>query len=151
MGYGKVDDFVRSIFDSAVLKERAAYNMYVELAEKVSGTARDILLRIAEEELVHESLFAKKDIEILKIVNREQLSKLNLLNGVNKSFLISDELEEINKILDFAINEEEKAYNDYNMLVKYLNFGDVRETFEEVARQELNHKHQLQKIKAELK
>src|SRR3989344_5843263 len=58
-------------------------------------------------------------------------------------------IKDIDNALDFAISEEQKAYDDYNMITNYIEFGEARETFQEIAMQELRHKTLLQKVKLE--
>ena len=87
-------------------------------------------------------------LSVLKIVNRAPLENLNLLKGIDK-IIIGLSIKDIDNALDFAISEEQKAYDDYNMITNYIEFGEARETFQEIARQELRHKTLLQKVKLE--
>src|SRR3989338_3405565 len=144
-----MDEFARILFKNAVLREQSAHRMYVELAQKAKrNIIRNLFLKLAEEELVHERLFSKMSLSVLKIVNRAPLENLNLLKGIDK-IIIGLSIKDIDNALDFAISEEQKAYDDYNMITNYIEFGEARETFQEIARQELRHKTLLQKVKLE--
>jgi rubrerythrin len=125
--------------------------MYVELSKKAdTPELKTIFQRLAQQELLHAELFRKQSMKILKAINKTELNNLYLLKNIDNKKLSLETMDEINQALDLAINEEQRAYEDYQTLLKHLNFGEVRETFEEVARQELRHKQMLQKVKLEL-
>ena len=153
MVYGLVnmEDFTRVVFQNAIIKEQLAQRMYLGLAEKAgSEKIRQLFYKLAEEEILHENLFRKIDLNVIKIVNNQSLKNLNLLQNVDKEELNSDELRnEINKVLDFAIDEEQKAYEDYNLLMNHIDFGESRDVLKEIALQELQHRTMLQKVKLE--
>lgn len=144
-----MDDFARVLFQKEIIREQLSYNMYLELSKKAkTKTLKDLFLKLADEELIHKNLFSKIDLSILKIVNDASLKKLNLLNDVKEDeLLLTNSIEEINNALDFAISEEQKAYDDYNLLINHLEFGEARETLKEIANQEKVHKTLLQKVK----
>ncbi|MBW3003017.1 ferritin family protein [Candidatus Woesearchaeota archaeon] len=145
-----MDDFTRSIFENAVLREQLAQKTYLQLSKRARSQAlKHLFLKLAEEEQIHERLFQKFSLETLKIVNRTQLNNLNLLKNIKKEELFNHEIKDINNALDFAIEEEDKAYKDYSLLINHLEFGEVRQAFQEIARQELRHKTLLQKLKLE--
>lgn len=146
-----MDEFVQSIFQTAVIKENVSFRMYIELHKKAKvPELKKIFEDLAQQELLHVELFRKQNINTLKIINRQPLTKLHFLKNIDEETLDYQVFQDINKALDFAIDEEQKAHDDYQVLLKHLNFGEARETFEEVARQELRHKQMLQKVKLEL-
>ncbi len=57
------------------------------------------------------------------------------------------EFENINDILDFAINEEQKAVDLYTMLAGNADSSEVKEIFMDFAKEEINHKARLITIK----
>jgi rubrerythrin len=148
-----MDDFVRVIFQNAIFKERRAKKMYFNLAEKSnSKIIKKIFMELSAEEALHENLFSKMNLNVLKIINNSKLSEVNLLKEIdinNETDLIKS-IDELNNVLDYAINEEQKAYDDYNLLLNHLDFGEARDTLKEIATQEKRHKTILQKIKLEL-
>lgn len=143
-----MDDFVRTIFQNAVMKEKAAREMYINMSDmaKIPGL-KQMFLDLAEEEMMHEHLFSKANIDTLKIVNKAEISKIGLLKNIKKSDLLSYQIDAVNESLDFAIKEEQKAFDDYSLLLRYIDFGDVKETFEEIAKQEMSHKIRLEKVR----
>lgn len=143
-----MDEFARSIFENAILREQLAQKIYSELSIKAESIElRDLFQKLAQEEQIHESLFSKFKLETLKIVNKQPLNNLSLLKDVHKDELYSHQVAEINNVLDFAINEEQKAIDDYSLLIKHLDFGEARQAFKEMILQEKRHKKLLQKTK----
>lgn len=57
--------------------------------------------------------------------------------------------ENIDDILDFAINEEQKAIDFYAELVEKATTEDVKAVFMDFVKEEISHKQRLQKIKVE--
>ncbi|MBT3932694.1 MAG: ferritin family protein, partial [Bacteroidetes bacterium] len=55
----------------------------------------------------------------------------------------------INEILDFAIQNEQNAIDFYTELASSARSDDMRQIFEEFAREEIGHKARLAKIKNE--
>jgi len=54
-----------------------------------------------------------------------------------------------NDILDFAIENEQNAVDFYTQLAQSARTDDMRETFEQFAKEEIGHKARLTKIKEE--
>ena len=57
------------------------------------------------------------------------------------------EFKNTNDILDFAIENEQNAVDFYNRLAKVAQTEDMRNTFEQFAREEIGHKKRLMDIK----
>ena len=143
-----MEDFTRVVFQNAITKERLARQMYLDFAKKAeSDEIKNIFLKLADEEQIHEQLFNKMDISTIKKVNGGMLKNLRLLEEVDKEKISIENKNELNNTLDFAIREEQKAYEDYNLLMNHLDFGEPRELLKEIAQQELKHRTMLQKIK----
>lgn len=142
-----MEEFARTIFQNAVIKENVAKKKYMFLAEKTkSKEIKEIFNRLASEEELHERLLSKFNLNVLKIANNNQIKNLNLLKNIDKD-LSKDEIKDINKVLDGAISDEQKAYEDYATILKYIEFGESREVLDEISIQELKHKTLLQKVK----
>lgn len=146
-----MNDSVRTIFHNAVLQEEAAYRMYKEFASKAkTDVLKKLFTQLAEEELGHKSILKNADIDFLKGLNDSELGELTLLQDVDKTDLKIEDFADINNALDLAIKEEEKAYHDYSIIIRHIEFSKFREAMEAVAQQELRHKQLLQKAKLEL-
>jgi len=143
-----MDEFVDSILNAAILKEKAAQKLYTNLEKNAkSADIKKLFRSLAEEEELHEMLFSKMDVGLISIVNYMPLKRLSMLKDIEKKDLMTDEIKDINKALEFAINEEQKAYQDYGLLIKYLDFGPAKEALKAIAQQELKHKTSLEKLK----
>jgi rubrerythrin len=59
------------------------------------------------------------------------------------------EFENITDILDFAIANEQSAFEFYSELAKNARNEDMRDTFERFAQEEIGHKAKLLKVKEE--
>lgn len=59
------------------------------------------------------------------------------------------EFDSIDVILDFAIDEEQKAVDFYSELAEKASSDDMRKMFIDFAKEEMNHKARLTKIKDE--
>ena len=126
--------------------------MYLEMDNNSDNEKiRDLFYKLAEEELLHEKLFSRLDPDVVKVVNENPLKNLSLLKSVKQEEITAPETkEELNKALDFAISEEQKAYEEYNLLLTHLDFGESRDALKEIAVQELKHRTMLQKVKLEI-
>ncbi|MBN1608402.1 MAG: ferritin family protein [Polyangiaceae bacterium] len=56
--------------------------------------------------------------------------------------------DEVDDILDFAIDREQEAHEFYTRLAGQATRPGMRQTFADFAQEELNHKHKLKAIKA---
>jgi rubrerythrin len=124
--------------------------MYLNMSSRAaSGHIKQMLLRLAEEESVHEKLLRGLDVSAIMVDNRSPLRKLRLLEDIDRRRLFAQDIRDINETLDFAIIEEEKDNKQYSLMMAHINFGEARTIFEELARQEARHKMLLQKLKLE--
>jgi rubrerythrin len=60
-----------------------------------------------------------------------------------------EKFNNIDQVLDFAMKSEQEAVDFYNQLATTMKNQEMRETFLEFAKEEINHKARLQKIKEE--
>jgi rubrerythrin len=146
-----MDDYVRVIFDNAVIREKAAQRLYHRLAGKAgSKRLRDIFIQLMEEEKVHERLFSKMNTMTLKIVNAMPLRKVDLAKSTTIETPDPEEFKDMNAALNFAIGEEDKAISEYSAVVDHLEDGKPKETISEIIKQEIRHKLMLIKAKEDL-
>lgn len=143
-----MDEFVKIIFENAIIREEQSYKMFMDFADKADNPKlKEVLVKLAEEEILHENLLKKQDLTTLKIANRQDLEDLNILKKGDKMDMSYNEIKEINLMLDFAIEKEQEFHDDYVNISINMEFGPARELFEELARQETRHKVMLQKVK----
>jgi len=146
-----MDDFVRSIFEGAMIREEASYKLYKGLSERTDNQQIKLLLvKLAEEEKIHEMLLSKMNLDVLAQVNKLYLTDLSLIKKESLDILSGADIKDINEILDFAIRREQESYDDYSRIALHLPSGKPRAVFGEIAKQEAGHKLKLTKIKLEL-
>ena len=66
---------------------------------------------------------------------------------MNKKTYNMKKFENVDDILDFAINEEQMAVDFYSELAENAKADDMRQVFTEFAEEEIKHKQRLLKIK----
>lgn len=145
-------EYTQTILRNAVIKEKASQKLYKNLANKASNKAiKNIFLQLVEEEKVHENLFKHMDIGLLKKMNKSELDDLNLLKDIKDGKLMIDEndINDINSTLDFAMAQEQKAFDDYMFFSKYMQEGEPKTALVEVAKQEARHKAMLAKVQSD--
>lgn len=143
-----MNEFVREIFNAAVIREQSAQRLYFDLAKKASsGSVKEVFERLASEEKLHENLFSKMDLDVLKKVNSDDLNSIKV-RFVGDAGSVQDK-RDIVSALNLAISEEQKAYDDYMILVNHLPEGEGRNALKEIALQESRHKVILQKVMQE--
>jgi rubrerythrin len=67
---------------------------------------------------------------------------------MNETGNLMNEFNNINDILDFAINEEQKASDLYKSLAARSRNRMIQEVFEQFSKEELGHKKKLESIKS---
>ena len=60
-----------------------------------------------------------------------------------------EKFKSANEILDFAMQSEQEAVDFYKLLASQVKNPEIKETFLQLAREEVSHKARLQKIKEE--
>lgn len=59
-----------------------------------------------------------------------------------------EKFNSIDEILDFAINEEQKAVDFYNQLAEKVTRQEMKDIFHQYSLEEIAHKHKLEAVKA---
>ncbi len=130
---------MNQLFENAIIREKFAYNLYIKLIKKFPQS-KELLQKIAEDELIHLNLFSKMNLDILK--------KVNLLSPLDIKISFQD-LKSIKTnigLINLAINEEEKAIEYYTFLQKYSSKEDNKIIIE-IIKQENLHKETLINLK----
>ncbi|HMT13346.1 MAG TPA: ferritin family protein [Aestuariivirga sp.] len=144
---------VKEILEVAIGFERAALKFYSELVPKVSKRIRFLVEELAEEEMEHVRLFselaARPDIvsaiatEINRTAADSQFS--DCLHVPNLGDHPDDQA-----VLQYAMGREHAAMLHYTELARTAPEGPVRDTFIFLAKEETEHKTELEKIYYEL-
>lgn len=155
-----MDEFAKVLFKNAAIKEQVSYKKYIDFRDRAKiEPLKDLFTNLANEELIHERLFNKMDLSVLKIVNNSKLKDINLFsdNNLNVDHIKNQSLENLQKVskndesinsaLNLAITDEQKAILDYELLFNHLDFGESRDVLKEIIHQEKRHKTLLEKAK----
>ncbi len=135
---------LKELFDKAVKTEEEAYEFYINFSKRVKNqSSKKLLEDLANEELNHKNIIIRYFFGTYKVTDNIPL--LNLLDHLPKKEII-DENSDLKDILSHAILREEKEYNFYNELEKYVEDKKIVEILEFLKNQELNHKAKLEHL-----
>lgn len=139
---------LEEILETALSFEKTAENFYTSLKDKVSKPLRALVAELAEEETEHYRLFSElrahpdtgKQLNVLmrrpaedhKFSDYIQLPKL----GDNP---------DDQTVLQYALGREDAAAKQYTALAETAPEGPVKDLFVYLAREELEHKAELEK------
>ena len=136
---------LKGILDTATKKEIEAYEFY-SLALKVVKdiSAKELLKEFANIELKHRKILENFDLDKID----EQHHTIKHPHDLHISqYLIDTEITQDSTIQDVmvhAMKREQKAYEFYNDMAKIVTSVDVKNLFEELAAEELDHKVRIE-------
>lgn len=140
---------IGEILDVAISFEKTARDFYSGLIPKVSKNLRWLVEELAEEEQRHYDLFTelkeRPDIE-------QYLSAEVATPAADRRFsdavLLPDlgEKPDDQEILRYALYREDAAMKQYGELAESAPIGPVRDLFRFLAREETQHKNELEKL-----
>jgi rubrerythrin len=135
---GKLDERKKA-YRMAIENEIIAQNVYSFLADSMNNKSSQTLF----ERLI---LMEKRHQEkVTKMFKKEYPEENLLLEKIDFPRIIEKEnLEDGERALQFAIRNEEKAAEYYEMLAKQSLENDAKQLFEELAHEERNHKKFLE-------
>ena len=136
---------LKGILDTATKKEIEAYEFY-SLALKVVKdiSAKELLKEFANIELKHRKILENFDLDKID----EEHHTIKQPHDLHISqYLIDTEITQDSTIQDVmvhAMKREQKAYEFYNDMAKIVTSVDVKNLFEELAAEELDHKVRIE-------
>lgn len=144
---------LQEILQTAISFEQTARDFYSDLAPKVSKRIRWLVEELAEEEQRHFDLFtnllARDDIA-------DQVQQLVATPVSDHRFsdcVLSPDLGENpddQSVLQYALSREDAAMNQYGELALSADPGPIKELFKFLAKEETQHKNDLEKLYYEL-
>ncbi len=139
---------VREIIDYAIEKEEEARYYYIEASKYTDNQKiKELFESLAKEEENHKKILEELNIEeIGKMVEGITLPKLKA-EEIKVSRKYSPQMSP-SEILEFAIEEEKKAYYLYTELEEISESKKIKDLFKFLAMQEASHRG---KLEAELK
>jgi rubrerythrin len=142
---------IETVLTQAIRKEVEAQELYRDLGKMAADdTSRDIFLQLVAVEKRHE--------ELLRRYERGELGEGALEKGHVVDYKIAEHLElppvkpdmKIDEVLLLAANREKASHEFYLGLAAIHPAGQVKTLLEELASQELEHKHRVEFLYAEV-
>ncbi len=136
---------LKEVLTTAIEKEIEAQQLYGDLGRKVTGqTARDIFQELVREERGHQQLLERYLQGGLKSgsLRAEQVIDYKIAESFEPTEITPD--MQLKDIFLRAANREKSAHESYLALSQAHPAGEVKKLLEELASQELEHKHKLE-------
>lgn len=136
---------IKEVLRRAIQKEIASWLLYNDLSRKMSQeAAREAFKKLAQQEKAHQNL--------LEQYLRGEIGEGLLSNSQAVDYKIAEHLEQpkiypdmdLKDIFLLAALREKASHELYLCLAKIHPVGKMRDLFEELASQELEHKHQVE-------
>ena len=144
---------LEEILDTAMSFEKTAEAFYTGLIDKVGKPLRELVSELAEEETRHYQLF--KELRDHPDTEGQLASMINI-PAEDRSFADYIKLPKLGKdpddqsVLQYALQREDAAAKQYGDLAKNTPEGAIRDLFVALAKEELEHKAELEKRYYEL-
>jgi rubrerythrin len=136
---------VQTILQKAIEKEIEAQHLYQDLSQKMSdAAAKDAFLQLAGEEKGHEELLRKY---LRGDIGNGGLRKDRVLDYKIAEYLDQPEITPDMALKDvflLAANREKASHDFYSKLAAVHPSGGVKRLLEQLADQELEHKHKVE-------
>ncbi|MFC2068634.1 ferritin family protein [Chloroflexota bacterium] len=142
---------VREALEKAIQKELEAQQLYHNLGEKmVDEVAKDAFQGLAQEEKQHQAFLEKYQSGELKegALKQEQVLDYKLAEHFNQPEIFPD--MKLKDIFLLVANREKASHEFYQGLAIAHPPGEVRNLLEELASQELKHKHTIEFLYTEV-
>lgn len=136
---------LKEILDRATQNEVNAYTFYSKAVDIVKDPSAKVLLKeFADIELKHKNKLEKFDLSKID----EEHHTLKQPHDLHISqYLLDKEItpdSTIQDIMIYAMKKEQKSYEFYNNMAKVVTSIEVRNLFEELAAEELDHKGRIE-------
>jgi len=135
----------REVIDFAIKREQEAYDFYMQLADQVrSQDLKDTLYQFAREEQGHK----KKLQGIIEKTQQYGMTRSMVTDLKVADYLVDKEPKpnmSYQDILIVSMKKEKKSYLLYTELANRVGEGQLRQIFQNLAREEANHKLRFEK------
>ncbi len=136
---------LKEILDTATKNETEAYEFYSEAINIVKDPSAKVLLKeFADIELKHKNTLENFD---LNKIDEEHHTVKHPHDLHISQYIIDKEINNDSTIQDImvhAMKREQKAYDFYNDMAKIVTSIEVRNLFEDLAAEELDHKGRIE-------
>lgn len=136
---------LKEILDKATQNEVNAYTFYSQAVDIVKDPSAKVLLKeFADIELKHKIKLENFDLSKID----EEHHKLKQPHDLHISeYLLEKEIapdSTVQEIMIHAMKKEQKSYEFYNEMAKVVSSIEVKNLFEELAAEELDHKGRIE-------
>lgn len=136
---------IHDALEMAIKREIAAYTLYANLSERVTGPGtKNMLLELAEQEKGHRALL---EGVIEGKTQRELGENISSSSSGIANFMVETTLNENatpQEVMTYAIKAEVKAFDFYTALSNDLTDPSLKELFTKLASEEKGHKIKLE-------
>jgi rubrerythrin len=142
---------LKEILERAIQKEIASQRLYSDLSQKMTNdAAKDALRQLSRQEQGHQSMLEQYQRGELKegTLSRRQVIDYKIAEHLDQPE-ISPEVQ-LEDIFLLAANREMHSHELYLALASLHPPGDARRLLEELASQELKHKHKVEFLYTEV-
>jgi rubrerythrin len=142
---------LKEILERAIQKEIASQRLYSDLSQKMTNdAAKDALRQLSRQEQGHQSMLEQYQRGELKggMLSRRQVIDYKIAEHLDQPE-ISPEVQ-LKDIFLLAANREMHSHELYVSLASLHPPGDARRLLEELASQELKHKHRVELLYTEV-
>jgi rubrerythrin len=138
---------LKTVLDIAIKKEIEAQELYLRLSKMVvEDSAVNMFLELSRVEKKHENLL--RDYARGKLregaLKRDQVIDYKIAEKLEQPVIKSD--MNLADILLLAANRERASYEFYMSLAAVHPHGEIKELLEELASQEMEHKHRVEDL-----
>ena len=142
---------LHSVLEKAITKEIESQELYHHLGDTASDdAARDIFTKLVQVEKKHEDLLRKY---LSGEIGEGTLAKEHVLDYKIAEYLEQPQINpdmKIDEVLLLAANREKASHDFYISLAGEHPSGEVKRLLEELASQELDHKHRMEFLYTEV-
>ena len=142
---------LEEVLKTAIAKEITAQQLYADLAKRVTNQiARETFQDIVRQERGHQLLLERYQRGELKrgVLQARQVLDYKIVENTEPTEITPD--MQLKDIFLRAANREKVAHESYLALSQAHPAGEVRKLLEDLASQELNHKHRLEFLYTEV-
>jgi len=139
------------VLEKAVEKEETSRLIYENMSQRMQNpVARDAFQELAREEEDHQNLLEQYQRGQLKTgtISKEEMLDYKIAEHFNQPEISPD--MQLKDVFLLAANREMHSYDLYTSLAAIHPQGEVRLLFEQLASQELKHKHRLEFLYTEV-
>lgn len=139
------------VLEKAVEKEEASRFLYEDLSQRIQNpVAKGAFQELAREEQEHQSFLEQYRRGQLNtgVLSKEEVIDYKIAEHFDQPEITPD--MQLKDVFLLAANREMHSYDLYTSLAAIHPQGEVKSLFEQLASQELNHKHRLEFLYTEV-